>query len=109
MSTKVMGDRQVVGEHSEWVENSQLYLRAQRIRKTNKIIIDVTEFSQTRVLRPGVALKHARILARKLGASCTDVGMLGNSRKLDKKVSDALGQQHIVKIRMDHFVFGGVL
>lgn len=92
--------------HTEWVGDAQFRVRVRSIKRTDKIIVDVTELSGQRLNRKGVALKIARQQARKHGAASMDATVLCEYRA-DKRTMDLDGKVGIVKIRQSSYVFHG--
>ena len=92
---------------SEWIEDAQVLIRVREIGNRAKFLVDITEISGSRMPHRRTALKVAREVARRHGASSVDASELCNFRT-DRKISMADGSESLLKIRRSTFAFAGV-
>lgn len=98
----------LLGLHSEWYNDEVIFrITTRQVGRSDKIIVDVVEYSQGRMAPKKHAQKLACVQARKAGAVSVDTQQLCDFRA-DRKVCKIDGSVHLVKIRHVSFVFQGV-
>ena len=107
MSKFLQKECNILDMHSEWIGDSLIRTVVRHFGKSNKVMVDVMEFS-TRYTSKQRALKTARNAARRVGCTSVDYTLVSDMEIVRSSRNIHTDEPTRTKIRTTTFAFDGL-